>query len=38
VSRSLAQLKHDITALASKGDLTFAAHGTTITECKRVHK
>jgi hypothetical protein len=32
------QVKHDITALATKGDLTFAAHGTTITECKRVHK
>jgi len=32
------QLKHGISALACKGDLTFAATGGSIVECKRVHR
>jgi hypothetical protein len=32
------QFKHDISALASKGDLTFAAVRGAIIECKRVHR
>lgn len=33
-----AQLKGNIRALAAKGDLTFAAVGRDIVECKRVHR
>lgn len=32
------QLKHDICALACKGDLTFAAVRGTIVECRRMHR
>ena len=32
------QLAHNIQALASKGDLTFAAVGTKIVACKRAHR
>lgn len=32
------QLKHAISALACKGDLTFAACRGTIVECRRVHR
>ena len=32
------QFPHNIRALASKGDMTFAAVKSTIMECKRVHK
>jgi U3 small nucleolar RNA-associated protein 21 len=32
------QLSHAVTALAVKGDLTFAATGPVIEECRRVHK
>ena len=32
------QLAHNIEALASKGDLTFAAVGTSIVVCKRAHR
>lgn len=32
------QLSDAITALACKGDLTFAAAGSTVVECKRVHR
>lgn len=32
------QLRHTVTALAVKGDLTFAATGAVIEECKRMHK
>ncbi|CAK0785298.1 hypothetical protein CVIRNUC_008505 [Coccomyxa viridis] len=32
------QLAHNIEALASKGDLTFAAVGTRIAVCKRAHR
>lgn len=32
------QLKHHITALACKGDLTFSAINNTVVECKRVHR
>ena len=32
------QLKHKISALACKGDLTFAAVRGTIVECRRVHR
>lgn len=34
----LLQLLHNIQALASKGDLTFAAVGTRIIVCKRAHR
>lgn len=34
----LLQLKHAISALACKGDLTFAACRGTIVECRRVHR
>lgn len=34
----LPQLKYDISALACKGDLTFAAVRGTIVECKRMHR
>ena len=34
----LMQLAHNIHALASKGDLTFAAVGTRIVVCKRAHR
>lgn len=32
------QLSHDVTALACKGDLTFAATGSSIEESKRMHR
>lgn len=32
------QLKHDISALACKGDLTFAAVRGTVVECRRMHR
>lgn len=32
------QFNHGISALACKGDLTFAAVGGAVTECKRVHR
>ena len=34
----LLQLAHNIQALASKGDLTFAAVGRRIVVCKRAHR
>ena len=34
----VSQLAHNIEALASKGDLTFAAVGTRIAVCKRAHR
>ena len=34
----VAQLAHNIEALASKGDLTFAAVGTRVVVCKRAHR
>ena len=34
----LLQLAHNIQALASKGDFTFAAVGTRIVACKRAHR
>lgn len=30
------QLPHDIRALAAKGNLTFAATGSSIVECRRI--
>ena len=34
----LMQLPRAVTALAAKGDLTFAAAGGVIEECKRMHR
>ena len=37
-STCIMQLAHNIQAIASKGDLTFAAVGSKIVVCKRAHR